>query len=90
VRSSVVGLGMLIRADMCDGTGMLHQGCMAFLMDEYETPLCHCKNMSKFNMNSRLRGSAIALLVMNMHEGGENRIGVSQTMNILYHAAAPL
>lgn len=58
-----------VTADMCDGMGMLHQGCMAFLMDE---------------------GSAIALLVMNIHEGGENSIGVSQTLNILYHAAAPL
>ena len=36
-------VGMLIRADMCDGMGMLHQGCMAFLMDEYDTPLCHSK-----------------------------------------------
>lgn len=43
VRSSVVELGMLIRADMCDGKGMLHQGCMAFLIDEYDTPLCRCK-----------------------------------------------
>ena len=39
-------VGMLIRADMCDGMGMLHQGCMAFLMDEYDTPLCHCKIMN--------------------------------------------
>jgi len=46
VRSSVVVLGMLIRADMCDGMGMLHQGCMAFLMDEYGTPLCHYKIMN--------------------------------------------
>ncbi|KAG2013117.1 hypothetical protein CC2G_010056 [Coprinopsis cinerea AmutBmut pab1-1] len=35
-------------------------------------------------------GSAIALLVHKVLEGGRNIIGVSQNINILYHAPAPV
>ncbi|TFK28959.1 hypothetical protein FA15DRAFT_583394 [Coprinopsis marcescibilis] len=54
---------------MCDGHGILSQGCMALIIDE---------------------GSAIALLVHNVLQGAPNIIGVSQSINIMFHASAPV
>ncbi|KAH8112374.1 hypothetical protein DFH11DRAFT_1785422 [Phellopilus nigrolimitatus] len=64
---------VVVDKSMVNGNGMMHGGCIAYLIDKLRVPPC----------------GSTPLVVLGLLRG-RNGVGVTQALNILYHAPAPI
>ena len=77
----------LFSLDMCNAEGELDNGCTTFLMDE----LVWHSFFDLLKPHFISRGSCLAMYILEVVQGKPaHKIGVSQTLNILFHVSAPL
>lgn len=77
---------VIVTKNMLNGAGMLHGGCMAFLIDKYAClGLNSLEHRSLTSFPSCCSTPLVALgLLRNM-----NGVGVTQAMNVMFHSPAP-
>ena len=76
-------------ADMLNGAGMLHGGCVAYLIDKWVLPSRDwCGFLGRLILSLRSCCST-PLVVLGLLQN-VNGVGVTQGMNVLFHAPASL
>jgi len=75
---------VIVTKNMLNGAGMLHGGCMAFLIDKYAYLGLNLLELTSFPSCCSTPLVALGLL-QNI-----NGVGVTQAMNVLFHSPAPL
>jgi acyl-coenzyme A thioesterase 13 len=70
---------------MLNGAGMLHGGCVAYLIDKYVLVMLS-QSLLMTTLNSCCSTPLVVIGII--HD--VNGVGVTQAMNVLFHAPAPL
>ena len=70
---------------MLNGAGVMHGGCMCYIVDKYAPVVWLCSPWSLCS-HSCASFQLVALGLMQ----GVNGVGVSQALNIFFHSPAPL
>ena len=71
---------------MLNGAGMLHGGCLAYIVDKYVQLITLLERTNNLSPTSCCSTPLVVLgLIQNV-----NGVGVTQSMNVLFHAPAPL
>ncbi len=75
---------------MLNGAGMLHGGCVAYLIDKYVYiyPGLKTNTDLNFKLHSQYSCCSTPLVVLGLIRS-VNGVGVTQSMNVHFHAPAP-
>ena len=72
--------------DMLNGAGVLHGGCVAYLIDKWV--ISFDRTCRALNQRNGCSCCSTPLVVLGLMQG-VNGVGVTQSMNVLFHSPAP-